>query len=211
MQGTAWIIYLAGIVFVLTRISFNQFRQNKKLQHLVLGSSVSVFGLWLFRVGIEPGLDVHFLWLTAMTLLLGLRWALISGFCTLLVSTVAGYDSWAMFGINGVLGISIPIVISYLIYNFSFHKLPRHFFMYVFVCAFLAGAAMIAVKMLLLSGYYYADGIYTGDTIYDSYLLLIPLLLMSEGMLNGWTMTILVIYKPTWVYTFYDKHYLHGK
>ncbi|MFA3792066.1 energy-coupling factor ABC transporter permease [Aliiglaciecola sp. SL4] len=211
LQSAAWLIYLIGVVYVLTRVSFAQFKQNKKLQHLVLGSSVSVFGLWLFRVGVEPGLDVHFLWLTAMTLLLGLRWALLAGFCTLIVSTVAGYDSWQMFGVNGVLGISIPIVISYLIYNFSFHKLPRHFFVYVFVCSFFAGAAMIAVKMLLMSGYYYVDGIYDADTIYDSYLLLIPLLLMSEGMLNGWTMTILVIYKPTWVYTFYDKYYLHGK
>jgi uncharacterized membrane protein len=30
-------------------------------------------------------------------------------------------------------------------------------------------------------------------------------------MLNGMTMTLLVIYKPQWVYSFYDKHYLLEK
>ncbi|MDC0602368.1 energy-coupling factor ABC transporter permease [Aliiglaciecola sp.] len=211
LQAVCWLGYLAVIVLVVKRISFHQFAANKKTQHLVLGASICVFGLWLFRVGITPGLDVHFLWLTAMTLLLGLRWALLSGFFTILVSTLTGYDSWTMFGVNGLLGISTPIVVSYLIYNLSFHKLPRHFFIYVFVCAFFAGAAMIALKMLLLGGYYFLDGIHDAQTIKDSYLVLIPLLLFSEGMLNGMTMTLLIIYKPSWVYTFYDKYYLNSK
>jgi uncharacterized membrane protein len=211
LQSVAWLLYLISILVVLRRVQWQIFRHNKKTQHLVLGASVCVFGLWLFRVGVTPGLDVHFLWLTAMTLILGLRWALISGFITLIFSTFTGYDSWGMFGINGLLGITIPITLSYLIYNFSFHKLPRHFFVYVFICAFLTGSAIISVKMLLLGGYYFADGIYSADTIKDTYLMLIPLLVFSEGMLNGMTMILLIIYQPTWVYTFYDKFYLQGK
>lgn len=211
IQVVAWLAYLGSVLFTLKRVSFAEFSTNKKTQHLVLGASISVFGLWLFKVGITPGLDVHFLWLTAVTLLLGLRWALLSGFLTLLVSTMAGYDSWSMFGVNGLFGITAPIAVTYLIYNFSFHKLPKHFFIYVFICAFFAGAAMIALKMLLLGGYYYLDGFYQTDVIVDSYLRLIPLLLFSEGMLNGMTMTLLIIYKPQWVYTFYDKYYLQNK
>ncbi|GAA0857247.1 energy-coupling factor ABC transporter permease [Aliiglaciecola litoralis] len=211
LQGIAWLLYLLSIVIVIRKISFLDFAHSKKTQHLVLGASISVFGLWIFRVGVTPGLDVHFLWLTAMTLLLGLRWALLSGFITLIVATISGYDSWAMFGVHGLLGVTTPIAVSYLIYNFSFHKLPRHFFVYVFVCAFFAGAAMIALKMLLLGGYYYIDGVYQADVIIDTYLMLIPLLIFSEGMLNGMTMTLLIIYKPTWVYTFYDKYYIQDK
>jgi uncharacterized membrane protein len=30
-------------------------------------------------------------------------------------------------------------------------------------------------------------------------------------MLNGMTMTLLIIYKPQWVYTFYDKFYIDKK
>lgn len=208
LQVIAWIAYLTSIIFVLRDLPLAQFSTDKKTQHLVLGASVSVFALWLFRVGIFDGLDVHFLWLTALTLVLGMRWALLSGFIALLVSTLTGYDSWQMFGVNGVIGVGIPIVVSYLIYSFTFHKLPKHFFIYVFVCSFLCGALMIALKMILLGGYYYLDGLYEWQIVYDNYIQLIPLMLFSEGMLNGMTITLLIIYRPTWVYTFYDKYYL---
>lgn len=211
LQILAWLGYLVVMGWALRSVSLEDFKNSKKTQHLVLGASVSVFGLWLFRVGIYPGLDVHFLWLTALTLVLGLRWALISGGITLVVSTVAGYDNWQMLGVNGLLSVSAPIFMSYLIYSLSFHRLPRHFFVYVFVCSFITGALMIALKMGLLGGYYYVDGIYDWQIIADNYLILIPLMLFSEAMLNGMTMTLLIIYRPTWVYTFYDKFYLQNK
>ena len=40
----------------------------------------------------------------------------------------------------------------------------------------------------------------------DCYVLLFP-----EGMLNGMTMTILIIYFPGLAYTFHDKFYIDGK
>jgi len=209
LQSVAWLIYLLGTMLVLRDLPLRDFAKDKKTQHLVLGASVSIFALWLFRVGIFEGLDVHFLWLTALTLLLGMRWALISGFMALFASTIAGYDSWQMFGVNGVLGVAAPIICSYLIYSFSFHKLPKHFFIYVFISAFFCGAIIIALKMTLLGGYYVLDGYYDWHTVYENYVRLIPLMLFSEAMLNGMTMTILIIYRPTWVYTFYDKYYLN--
>lgn len=70
---------------------------------------------------------------------------------------------------------------------------------------------MIAIKMLLLGGYYSLQGTYDWITIKDNFIVLIPLMLFPEGMLNGMTMTLLVIYKPHWVYTYQDKFYIDGK
>lgn len=211
LQIIAWLGYLASLFYLYRHLPHGQLLEDKKVQHLVFGASVSLFVLWLFRTGIYDGLNVHFLWLTALTLLLGLRWALVSGFITLLGVTIIGLEDWSMFGINGLLAITAPLVGTYLVYNFTFHKLPRHFFVYVFVCAFLTGAAVMALKMFLLGSYYYIDGIHSWDVVRDNYLLLIPLMLFSEAMLNGMTITLLIIYKPTWVYTFYDKYYLSNK
>lgn len=211
LQSFAWLGYLACMLAVWRHLPKGQFVTDKKVQHLVFGAAAAVFGLWLFRAGIHPGLDVHFLWLTALTLLLGLRWAMVSGFIALLGVTLVGKETWAMFGVNGLLGVSLPLALSYLVYTLSFHKLPRHFFVYVFVCAFLPGALMIALKMALLGSYYYLDGVYSAKTVIDNYLILIPLMLFPEGMLNGMTTTLLIIYCPTWVYTFYDKYYLQDK
>lgn len=211
IQTLAWLLFIGSAALVLKRLHLPAFVEDKKIQHLVFGAAASVFFLWLFRAGIYDGLNVHFLWLTALTLLLGLRWAFISATVALVGVTVVGKETWAMLGVNGLLGVSVPLLLSYLIYNLSFHKLPRHFFVYVFVCAFLPGAVMIALKMALLGGYYYLDGIHSWTTVKDNYLILIPLMLFPEGMLNGMTMTLLIIYRPSWVYTFYDKYYLNDK
>jgi uncharacterized membrane protein len=34
---------------------------------------------------------------------------------------------------------------------------------------------------------------------------------MPEAFLNGWVMTVLVAYRPNWVYSFSDELYLKGK
>jgi uncharacterized membrane protein len=211
LQILALLVYLFCLWLTVRRLSFAAFFEDKKIQHLVFGSAASLFFLWIFRAGIYPGLNVHFLWLTALVLLLGLRWAIISSFLALLGITVIGEESWAMLGVNGMLGTLAPLCVSYLIYTLSFHKLPRHVFVYIFLCAFIPGALMIAMKMALLSCYYFINGDYDWPTVQDNYLILTTLMLFPEGMLNGMTMTLLIIYKPQWVYTFYDKYYLKDK
>lgn len=211
LQMLAWVGYLVCLFILFKKLPARQIVEDKKIQHLVFGSTACVIGLWLFRTGIHEGLHVHFLWLTALCLTLGLRWALVSGTLALLSLTIIGKDSWAMFGVNGLFGVVVPLVLTYLIYSLSFHRLPKHFLVYVFICAFLPGGLMIAVKMTLLGSYYYFDNIYSWQTVKDNYLILIQLLAFPEAMFNGMTMVLLIIYKPHWVYTFYDKFYLNDK
>ncbi|WP_416308684.1 energy-coupling factor ABC transporter permease [Neptunicella sp. SCSIO 80796] len=211
LHTMALLIYLALIGWTLRTLPLKLLLQSGKTQHLVFGSSVCLFILWLFRTGIYPGLNVHFLWLSALPLVLGLRWAIISSFVSLIGLTAAGLESIDMFGINGLLGCLVPIVVSYMIFSLAFHKLPRHLFIYIFVCAFAGGIVALTFKMLLMGGYYYLSGIYEWQIIVDNYLILTPLLLFPEGMLNGMTITLLIIYLPGWVNTFYDKHYLYNK
>lgn len=207
LQILCALLYAGNLFAVFRATPFQELLSNRFRQHLIFGSAASLFFLWLFRTGIPDSPTVHFLWLTALCLTLGYRHAIIASGLTFLGMIIVGYEPLNMWGVKGLLGVAIPVGLTYLIYNFSFHKLYRHFFMYIFVCAFFTGALMISVKMLLLSGYYHLDGIYDDGVIYDNYIMLIPLMLFSEAMLNGITMTMLVVYKPQWVYTFYDKFY----
>lgn len=206
------LLCLAGYLFLLgyiIRVGQLPLRLNNKLdQHLLFGSAASLFFLWLFRTGIYPGLSIHFLWLTASVLLLGFRMSVISASVALMGVTLVGHEPWHLLGVNGLLGIFAPICLSYVIYNLTFHRLPKHLFIYIFVSGFFAGAAIISFKMFLLGGYYTLDGFHDWTTVKDNYLILIPLLLFPEGLLNGMSMTLLVIYCPRWVYTYHDKYYL---
>ncbi|QJR79504.1 hypothetical protein CA267_001185 [Alteromonas pelagimontana] len=208
IQGLSLAAFAVILLYLAKRLPFTELMADKKRQHIVFGATASLFFLWIFRAGIFPGLNVHFLWLSALTLTLGFRWAVFAATAALLGTTAIGKEQWEMLGVNGLLGVLAPISVSYLIFMLSFHRIPRHFFIYVFLCAFLPGALLIALKMALLGGYYAFDDIYTWDVVKDNYVILIPLLLFPEALLNGMTMTLLIIYKPDWVYTFHDKFYL---
>ena len=208
IQTVAGLLSLLICFFVSKKLIFSQLILDKKCQHLVFGSAAGVFILWMFRTGIYDGLNVHFLWLSALTLLLGFRWAIFSATIALLGVTIFGKESIDMLGINFLLGVLAPISLTYGIYSLTFHKLPRHIFTYIFLCAFIPGALTIAIKMMALSGYFYLDGMYSWHIIEDNYLMISTLMVFPEAMFNGMTITLLIIYKPEWVYTFYDKLYL---
>lgn len=208
IQAIAGLLSLAVVYIVSKKLIFSRLISDKKCQHLVFGSAACVFILWMFRTGIYDGLSVHFLWLSALPLLLGFRWAIFSASLALLGVTIFGKESIDMLGINFLLGVLAPISLTYGFYSLTFHKLPRHIFIYIFLCAFIPGALTIGLKMLAFSGYFYLDGWYNWQVITDNYLILTTLMLFPEAMFNGMTMTLLIIYKPEWVYTFYDKLYL---
>ena len=52
------------------------------------------------------------------------------------------------------------------------------------------------------------SGTYSWHTISADYLSVWPLLLFPEALLNGMTMTLLAVYRPYWVNTFFDREYL---
>lgn len=208
LQLFAWLIYGAFLLGAVKHIDFTYFTRNKQQQHLIFGTAACLFVLWLFKAGIFEGLDVHFLGLSVLTLMLGFRNAIIASFIALLGANITGYGTWENFGVNGLLGTILPIGTTYLFYMLSFHRIPRQLFVYIFVCAFFPAAFSIALKTLSLGAFYYIEGTYTWDIVFDNYVLLIPLLVFPEALLNGMAITLLVIYQPTWVYTFHDKFYL---
>lgn len=211
LQTLAAITVLVISGYIAVSVSWSGLLANKRQQHLLFGFTALLFFVWIFRAGIFEGLNVHFLWLTALTLTLGFRWAVLAGLTALLGVTFTGNESWHMLGVNGVIGVLMPVTVSYLIFMLAFHKIPRNLFIYIFACAFFPGALVIALKMSLMGGYYLWEGVYDWPTVRDNYLLIIPLLLFPEGLLNGMTMTLLTVYKPNLVYTFHDKFYIDGK
>ena len=62
------------------------------------------------------------------------------------------------------------------------------------------------MAVLIAAGSYSAEALARGD-----FILLLPLMMFPEAFVNGALMTIRVAYRPQWVASFRDQHYLHGK
>lgn len=211
LQIVSLLIYSIGFIYVATKTDLKRIILERKWQHIVFGSAVCVLFLWSFRVSIYEGLTIHFLWLTTLTLVLGFRWAILVASAVLLIVTTIGNEEWQMLGVNGLISVFMPILITYAIFSFTFHRIPRNLFTYIFLCGFLPGALTIVAKMLALSGYFYIDGFYTWDVIENNYTYMTLLMIFPEAFFNGFSVTCLVIYKPDLVHTYHDKFYLDGK
>jgi uncharacterized membrane protein len=179
--------------------------------HVFLGACVLLMVLWKLRAGVSPGLDLHFLGITTLTLMFGWEFAVIgSGLVLAGVSLYTDVD-WYNFPVNALLVGVVPALTTWALYRFAVKRLPLHFFIYVYVNAFLGGALAILASSILVSLLLWMSGEYEMGHISREYLAYLPLLAFPEGFVNGMVMTGLVVLKPEWVCTFDDERYLKNK
>jgi uncharacterized membrane protein len=206
MLAAFCLLLIAALLFSR---DFWQELQCKAVPWPVAGASVSVLALlWQTDATVLDALSIHFLALTSLVLLFGLRLS-----CLLFVLVMA--LQWLMTTLpldqllwNLVFG-WLVLALNYAVYLLCFHYLQRQLFIYLFVGAFLNSALGLVVFMLL-QAWLQADQ-YSSHQLYEGYLIFIPLAALPEALLNGMAMTLLVIYKPEWVYTFYQRIYLSDK
>ncbi|MEN9585391.1 MAG: hypothetical protein RLZZ616_2397 [Pseudomonadota bacterium] len=207
-QAAALLLWLLLLIFSLRGPLLRTLLAQPLYQHLCLGGAIALVPLWLLRAGLHEGLEVHFLGLTSLTLLLGWRLALLAPCLTLLILGYFDVIELADIGWHALIGVALPVAASWLLFLASWAWLPRHLFVYLFVVAFGGGALSISVKVVASALLMDMSGTYPWHTISADYLSIWPLLLFPEALLNGMTMTLLAIYRPHWVNTFFEREYL---
>jgi uncharacterized membrane protein len=179
--------------------------------HVFLGSVVALIVLWHLRGQIQPGLSFHLLGLTTITLMFGWSMALIAASLTLVaVSLNAGYGWYGMIA-SVLTTILIPITLTQVCLVLARSWLPKHFFIYVlgngFFTAWLVAyvSGYTAVELLVMSDAYARTDLEV--TIIPFF----PMMFFPEAIINGWIITILVLFCPNWVHSFSDEQYVKGK
>lgn len=203
----AYFIWLLVLLQALRWLPWRLFLAHSKRQHVFMGASAILFFMWLFEAGIRPALGFHFLGVTVYTLMFG--WSLsVIGVSLISIAITATSGDWSALAINVLLLGILPVSTSYGIYCLVFRYLPRHLFIYIFLCAFFnamlaASAAVLALMSLLI-----LSEVYTFTRISNEYLPFLPLYLFPEGMLNGMIATVLIVLQPDWLKTYDDTIYL---
>ncbi len=207
-QVAALLLWLVLLAFSLNASLLRTLGAHPLYQHLCLGGAIVLVPLWTLRAGLHEGLEIHFLGLTSLTLLLGWRLALLAPCLTLLLLAYFGVIPLVDIGWQALIGVALPVATSWLLFLGSWAWLPRHLFVYLFVAAFLGGGLSISAKVIASALLMGVSGTYSWHTISADYLSIWPLLLFPEALLNGMTMTLLAVYRPHWVNTFFDREYL---
>ncbi len=208
LQWPLHLLYLLALAVSVWRAPWKVLVSNARLQHLLMGATVVLMLMWSMRAGISPGLSIHFLGVTALTLMFGWDLAVLSASLALLGMTLLGKESWDGFAANGICSIVIPVLVSYSILQYVERKLPKNFFVYLFLCAFIGAGVASASAGLSSALLLWLTDVYSWAKIEHEYVSYLPLIMFPEGLLNGILMTGMMVFLPDWVRTFDAKVYI---
>ena len=109
----------------------------------ILGAAVILTLLWSLNAGVYPGLNLHLLGAMAATLIFGPQLALVVLGLALAGVTLNGSVEWGAYPINFLVMGVIPVAFGSLYFTLIERWLPRHFFVYIFVNAFIGAAVIV--------------------------------------------------------------------
>ncbi len=167
--------------------------------------------LWLLKGGISPGLGFHILGVTTLALMFGAAFSWVSVCLITLGTSLYGLGSLDTIALNAILMGWVSIHITLGLLKLCQRYLPHHFFIYIFVNAFFAAGISSLISKVLVVIFLLVMGQGDYATIAYEYLPYFPMMFISEALVNGMAMTMLVSLRPQWVCTFDDARYLHGK
>jgi uncharacterized membrane protein len=211
---TAWLwmghlLYASLLVWAIWKAPWYHLK-NSQDAHVLLASCVILWLVWRNGAGVTPGMEFHLLLVTTVTLMFGWPFAILCVSLAQLGLTIGGQADWATYSLNTLCNGIIPVWIAYGIYWLTYIWLPRHFFIYIFITSFAGSALAMLASRLSGLGILLSSGTYSLTELGDEPLFII-VMLFPEAFTNGLLMTVLVTYRPQWVSSFSDKHYLYGK
>ena len=201
-----WAIALALFALIALRAFWPLFTDPRDL-NVFLGACLTVFLLWRIKAGVQPGLSLHLLGATALTLMFR---PLLAMFASAIVaaSVALWTGQYAALAANWLIMGALPVTVSWLVHRAISRWLPPHLFVYFFLNAFANGAiSMLAVgaaAALVSSGM----GLYRSEYLLNEYLPFYLLMAWGEAFTTGALVTLMVVWKPEWIATFSDQRYL---
>ncbi|MBB5018583.1 putative membrane protein [Chitinivorax tropicus] len=175
-----------------------------------LGGSIIVAMLWVLRAVIQDGLSLHLLGATALTLMVGPWFAMLGLLIVILALGALGVLDWGCLGLHWLLLAVLPVCISQLLLVFS-QRLPAHYFVYIFINAFVGAALSMLMVGLVTASLYQVLGIEPSGLRFGETMLYFVLLGWAEAFTTGIAMTLIVVYYPQWTVTFDDARYLRRR
>ncbi|MDD2815919.1 MAG: energy-coupling factor ABC transporter permease [Thiotrichaceae bacterium] len=178
--------------------------------NILFASCVLLWLLWLMSAGTLRGMEFHLLLATSAMLMFGWQFATLCVSVAQLCLTLTGKADWLSFPLNVLCNGIVPIWMSYAVYWATYTFLPKHFFVYVYMNGFIGGAMAMLASRLTGLGILIFSQVYQWQDLGEQPMFII-VMLFPEAFLNGMVMTVLVVFRPEWVSSFSDRHYLKGK
>lgn len=207
-QLGGWLIYLPVLCWAIWRAPWVELCSDLRRQHLLGGTALALFVLWMVRRDFDSGLSYHFSGMTAVTLLLDWPLALLVGFLAQLGLLVLGRQDLAALGVNGVLLVVIPVWVTEVCAVWVEKQQPRNLFVYILLSGFCAAALATLLGIFAALGLLWVGGVFPMPPWLADFIGYLWLVIFPEAFINGIVVTALVVFYPDWLETFNRSRYL---
>ncbi|MEO4047249.1 energy-coupling factor ABC transporter permease [Pseudomonas sp. CAU 1711] len=203
-----WLLYATVLLWALGRTPWIELCSDQRRQHLLFGTVLALFLLWLVRRDFASGLSFHFIGMTAVTLLLDWPLAVLGGFAAQLGLLALGRLDGAALGVNGLLLVALPVAIAESCALWVERRQPRNLFVYIFCCGFFPASFTALACLLGGLALLWFDGLYAMPPWLEDFAGYLWLVMFPEAFINGMLVTALVVFYPDWLETFNRTRYL---
>ncbi|MCG8324812.1 MAG: energy-coupling factor ABC transporter permease [Thiotrichales bacterium] len=167
--------------------------------------------IWLMRVTLESGLNMHLSGGMLMVLLYGWRLGLL-GICLVNIGICIFADGLLLnIGMAMLFNALIPVSVAYGIFLVLEAALPRHFFIYIFGTAFIGSWISSALTGFCIAVSLAVVNAFNWDILRSEFLPFYFLFGFAEAFLTAGLVTLFVVYRPAWAYSFRDHRYLEDR
>ena len=204
----SWLNWAAGLLTLLVlalallRAPWRLLLGVNERQHLLFGAVAVLVLIWSLPVTVAHVVAFHLLLINSVVLMFGLSFGLLAALFALLIRTLLGGHDWAGIGVDAFCTVLVPALVPLLAVRISRRIPVAPVFAFTLGAGFVGGAfsavaaTLAALFVLALSG----QQILLAAALKQVGLL--PLLMFSEGFINGTFMTALAVFHPEWVRLF---------
>lgn len=204
-----WLGYVPLLIWALARTRWVELFSDSRRQHLLFGTVFGLFILWLVRRDFDTGVSYHFIGMTAVTLLLDWPLAIVGGALAQLGLLALGRLELAALGVNGLLIIGLPVLVTEVCALLVERAQPRNLFVYIF-SGFFAAALSALLCLLAALGLLWLDGRFAMPEWLSDFIGYLWLIIFPEAFINGTVISALVVFCPEWLETFNRTRYLQA-
>jgi len=211
--STLWLgagVYVGALLWAAWRAPWLEVLSDSRRQHLLFGTVLGVFLLWLVRRDFDSGVSFHFIGMTVVTLLLDWPLALLGGLLAQIGLIAIGRQDLLALGVNGVLLVLLPVLITEGCALLVERAQPRNLFVYIFCCGFFPAALAALCCLMAGLGLLALDGRFAMPPWLDDFIGYLWLVSFPEAFINGTLVTALVVFCPDWLETFNRTRYLQA-
>ncbi|NBA96421.1 energy-coupling factor ABC transporter permease [Pseudomonas sp. R5(2019)] len=205
-----WLAYVPLLAWAIAKAPWVELFSDSRRQHLLFGTVFALFILWLVRRDFDTGVSYHLIGMTVVTLVLDWPLAILGGLVAQMGLVALGRQDLIAVGVNGILLIVLPVLVTEACAMLVEHKQPKNPFVYIFCSGFLAAALSALCCLLAGLGLLWVDGRFAMPEWITDFIGYLWLIIFPEAFINGMIVSALVVFSPEWLETFNRTRYLQA-